>query len=165
LFVGGGVAVEHGGGGDFFAAEVFGDGLEGEVLGFLCVEEDAAVGGESGCDGLLWLYRLASGEELELSWVSYIERCDRLAAGGTLYRHLCCCCSESVSLLVQERSGRSDSRSRRDERCRARSNSQGRDKRRGHCDYIKILIRMKIHSLVGQERRSWARTQWRLHEE
>jgi hypothetical protein len=58
------VAVEHGGGGDFFAAEVFRDGLEGEVLGFLCVEEDAAVGGESGGDGLLWLYRLALLEGL-----------------------------------------------------------------------------------------------------
>ena len=34
---------------------MFGDGLEGEVLGFLCVEEDAAVGGESGGYGLLWL--------------------------------------------------------------------------------------------------------------
>ena len=47
------MAVEPGGRGDFLAAEVFGDGLEGEVFGFLCVEEDAAVGGESGCYGLL----------------------------------------------------------------------------------------------------------------
>lgn len=53
FFVGWGVAVEHGGGGDFLAAEVFGDGFEGEVLGFLRVEEDAAVGGESRGDGLL----------------------------------------------------------------------------------------------------------------
>ena len=38
---------------------MFGDGLEGEVLGFLCFEEDAAVGGESGGYGLLWLDMLA----------------------------------------------------------------------------------------------------------
>jgi hypothetical protein len=47
------VAVEHGGGGDFLATKVFSDGLEGEILGLLCVEEDAAVGSESGSGGLL----------------------------------------------------------------------------------------------------------------
>lgn len=50
------MAVEHGGCGDFFAAEGFGDGLEGEVLGLLGVEEDAAVGSEFGSGGLLeWM--------------------------------------------------------------------------------------------------------------
>ena len=47
------MAVEHGGRGDFFAAEGLGDGFEGEVLGFFGGEEDAAVGGEVGGGGLL----------------------------------------------------------------------------------------------------------------
>jgi len=47
------VAVEHGGRGDFFAADGAGDGFEGEVLGFLRGEEDAAVGGEFGGGGCL----------------------------------------------------------------------------------------------------------------
>jgi hypothetical protein len=53
LLVGGRVAVEHGGGGDFLAAEGLGDGFEGEVLGFFGGEEEGAVGGEFGGGGCL----------------------------------------------------------------------------------------------------------------
>jgi hypothetical protein len=47
------VAVEHGGGGHFLAAEGLGDGFEGEVLGFFGGEEEATVGGKFGGGGRL----------------------------------------------------------------------------------------------------------------
>jgi len=46
-----GLAVEEGGDSNFLAAEVRGDGGEGEVFGGLGVEEGLGVGGEAGGDG------------------------------------------------------------------------------------------------------------------
>jgi len=52
IFGGGlGLAVEEGGDSNFLAAEVRGDGGEGEIFGGLGVEEGLGVGGEAGGDG------------------------------------------------------------------------------------------------------------------
>ncbi|CAG8647440.1 1932_t:CDS:2, partial [Scutellospora calospora] len=115
LLRGGRVAVEHGGRGDFFAAEGLGDGFEGEVLGFFGGEEDAAVGGEEGSFNGILRRKFAVGLIADLDAIKGAERDairreevrDEAIVGGTYGR---CCVVQWWCVLIDKQLGNLDKR-------------------------------------------------------